>query len=90
VLISFVADIVAAGYTWPWQDRRESRWPRLAVMGLKVLIGALVSAAMASQVTGPWPAFLLGITAPSVVRGTLDRIEVTEQKPGGDDDASLT
>ena len=44
-------------------------------------LGALIAAAAHTQMTGPWPAFLMGIGAPSIVRGALSQsVSVTDPK----------
>jgi hypothetical protein len=77
-LFSLLASIIAAGYRWPGPLRREFG-PRLFVFGFGVLLGALVAVAVHSQLSGPWPAFVLGVGAPSVIRGLLSHIEVQER-----------
>lgn len=91
-LISLMAAVVAAGFRWPWQQVAEEStppqrhvveevWPRLFVMSGGPVVGALVAAAASAQMSGPWPAFIMGVSAPSMVRGMLSRVEVTERKP---------
>lgn len=86
-LASLAAAIVAADFRWPW--RRSSNggdgvWPYLVVAVINLVVGAVVAAATHSQLTGAWPALIMGVSAPSVVRGILSRIEVTERKETGD------
>lgn len=80
-LVSVSADVVAAGYKWPWRDNEDGGWPRLFVLGVGILIGGIAAAAAHQQMSGGWPAFLMGIGAPAVIRGVLSRIAVAEDKP---------
>jgi hypothetical protein len=80
-LISLSADVVLAGFKWPWRDNDDGIGPRLFVTSVLLIVGALVAAAAHSQMTGGWPAFIMGASAPSVIRGALSRVEVTERKP---------
>ena len=43
-------------------------------------IGSAVAAAAHAQMTGEWPALIVGASASSVIRGILSRVEVTERK----------
>jgi hypothetical protein len=72
-LVSLSADVVAAGHTWPWRDNPYGIWPRLFVIVVGMIIGAVVAGAAHSQMTGPWPALLTGISAPTIIRGALSR-----------------
>jgi hypothetical protein len=80
-LMSLMAAVSAAKYRWPWQHSDEEFLPRLFVFCGSVVLGALIAAAAHGQISGPWPAFSMGVGAPSVVRGMLSHIEVTESKP---------
>lgn len=88
-LISLSAAVAEAGFRWPWRGNVDGIGPRLFVVGVGLILGALVAGAAHSQMSGAWPAFILGASAPSVIRGVLSRVEVTERKPGeiagGDD-----
>jgi hypothetical protein len=79
-LVSMAADIVAGGWCWPWHGNRDGIWPRIFVFLVGVLVGAGVSAAAHSEMTGAWPAFIMGIGAPAVIRGALSHLEVSERK----------
>lgn len=79
-LISLMTDVTGHGFRWPWQATSEEIWPRLFVLACALLLGGLVAAAAHTQMTGPWPAFLMGVSAPSIVRGALSRVEVRETK----------
>ena len=79
-LVSMSASVVAAGFKWPWRDNEDGIGPRLFVTGVGLVIGALVAAAAHGQMSGGWPAFIMGVSAPSVIRGALSRVEVTERK----------
>jgi hypothetical protein len=86
-LVVVSAAVRAAGFRWPWKHAEDGIWPQLFVVAVGVTIGALVAAAAHAQMNGPWPAFLLGVGAPSVVRGALSGVEVAEIKddtPDGD------
>jgi hypothetical protein len=78
-LLSLAADVTAERGHWPWSDRADLG-PRLFVMSVGMVLGALVSAAAHSQMSGEWPALIMGCTAPSVLRGAMHRVEVTERK----------
>jgi hypothetical protein len=79
-LVSLSASVVAAGFKWPWHDNEHGMWPRLFVAGVGLILGALVAAAAHGQMSGGWPAFIMGVSAPSIIRGTLSKFEVTPQK----------
>jgi hypothetical protein len=80
-LVGFGADIKAAGFRWPWHGDKHGQWPRLCVYGIGIVIGMVVAAAAHAEMTGAWPALLMGVGAPSVVKGAISRIEVREIKP---------
>ncbi|GAA1276891.1 hypothetical protein Psi02_00020 [Planotetraspora silvatica] len=80
-LVALSASVVAASYTFP-RTGREEGLARLFVMAVGLALGALVAAAASQQMSGPWPAFILGVGAPSMVQGLLARVEVTGAKPG--------
>ncbi|WP_188197260.1 hypothetical protein [Nonomuraea sp. SYSU D8015] len=89
-LVSLIAAIKAAGYRWPWrgkdrtdQEIREHFWARFAVLGGSLLLGSIVAAAAHGQMSGPWPAFLLGVGAEASVRGLLAGVEVAVRKEAG-------
>jgi hypothetical protein len=80
-LVSLAADIVANGYHWPsHRGKRDGIWPRLFVLVVGVLVGGAVAAAAHDEMTGAWPAFIMGIGAPTVIRGALSHLEVAERK----------
>ena len=80
-LVTVSADVAAAKYRWPWRDNEDGVWPRLFVLGVGIIIGGIAAAAAHDQMTGGWPAFLMGVGAPAVIRGVLSRVEVAEGKP---------
>jgi hypothetical protein len=80
-LVTLSADVVGAGYKWPWRDNEYGIGPRLFVLGVGIIIGGIAAAAAHGQMTGGWPAFLMGVGAPAVIRGALARVEITEAKP---------
>ena len=49
---------------------------RLFVLGGGLLFGALVAAASHAQMSGAWPAFVIGAGAPATIRGLLSGVEV--------------
>ncbi len=79
-LVSLAAVIKASGFRWPWRDSEGGLWPHLVVGGIGILVGGVVSAAAHTQITGAWPALIMGATAPAVIRGVLSRVEVSEEK----------
>lgn len=80
-LISFSSSIVAAGHRWPWHDNGMGAFPYATVFAIGLIIGGVVAGAAHNQITGEWPALIMGASAPSVLRGVLTRIEVAERKP---------
>jgi uncharacterized membrane protein len=80
-LIGLSAAVVAAGYRWPWRFSVDGIWPHLFVVAIGLIVGAVVAAAAHTQMTGAWPALIMGACAPSVIRSVLSRVEVTERKP---------
>ncbi|WP_127934785.1 hypothetical protein [Nonomuraea polychroma] len=69
-LVSLVAAIRAASFRWPWRrkgvterEAREELSARLFVLGGSCVLGALVAAAAHGQMSGPWPAFIIGVAA---------------------------
>jgi hypothetical protein len=80
-LVALSADVAAAGFKWPWRDNEDGVWPRVFVLGVGILIGGIAGAAAHGQMTGGWPAFLMGVGAPAVIRGVLARLAVAEGKP---------
>jgi hypothetical protein len=81
-LIALSVEITEAGFRWPWRGNDHGAGPRLFVLAAGLVLGALVAGAAHGQMTGAWPAFIMGASAPSVVRGVLSRVEVTEAKVG--------
>ncbi|MEV6851935.1 hypothetical protein [Actinoplanes sp. NPDC051411] len=82
-LVNLVHQIVRSGYRWPWARRKNTKGAYAFVTLVSAIVGAVVAGAASAQMTGLWPAFILGATAPSVVRGMLGSGEVVEKKPGG-------
>jgi hypothetical protein len=89
VLTNLVVRVVQAGYRWPWRDLAYSRSAYAFVGSCSVLLGAVVAAAASAQVSGPWPAFIMGATAPSVIRGILGGAEVTTATAEPGDQATV-
>jgi hypothetical protein len=52
-LVELSLAVRAAGFHWPWRDRKDGIWPRLFVFAVGLVVGAGVSAA-ASEMTGPY------------------------------------
>jgi hypothetical protein len=80
-LIGLSSAVVAAGYRWPWRLSSDGVWPHLFVATAGLIVGTLVAASAHAQMTGAWPALVMGACAPSVIRGILSRVEVSELKP---------
>ena len=81
--VTAIAQITAANFRWPWP--RAEVGPRLAVTVLGLLVGAVVAAAAHKQMSGEWPALIMGVCAPSVIRRVIEGIEVQpkiEIQPG--------
>jgi hypothetical protein len=91
-LLAVSAEVTATGFKWPWKLGQGGLWPRMFVAAVGVVLGGVVATAARSQMTGAWPAFLLGIGAPSVVRRALSGVEVAEKddpvEGGGVSDAA--
>jgi hypothetical protein len=79
--VTLAAAISAAGFKWPWRGNDDGPWPRFCVYVIGIIVGTVVAAAAHAQMSGPWPALLMGISAPSVIRGAVSRIEINEAKP---------
>jgi hypothetical protein len=79
-----MAAVKANDYRWPWRapggaaDPGFDLWPRVSVMLGALLLGALVASAAHSQMSGGWPAFIMGVGAPATVRGALGGVEIRE------------
>jgi hypothetical protein len=85
VALNFAGDLLNSRFRWPWL--RDEVGPRLVYAMIQLVLGGIVTAANHSQVTGAWPAFIIGISAPAVVQGIVARVEVTHSgsptKTGG-------
>jgi hypothetical protein len=66
--------VTAADFKWPWKPGEI--WPRLFVIGCGLVVGAIVAAAAHAQMSGGWPAFVMGAGGPATIRGILSGIEV--------------
>lgn len=86
-LLVISAAITASGFRWPWRGNDDGIWPRVFVFCVGVIVGGGVAAAAHNQMTGPWPAFIMGVCGPAVVRTALSRVEVAERQPAA---ASVT
>jgi hypothetical protein len=73
-LVALASAIAAAGMRWPW--RRHEGWPQFVVFLIGAIVGMLVAGAAHSDMIGAWPAFLMGVAGPSVIRGAIRRTEV--------------
>jgi hypothetical protein len=87
VITSTVSDMMGGGdhgRRWPgWQQVSA----QLFAAVLYVAGSVILAATAAAQMSGPYPAVLIGATAPSVLRGILRRVEVSERTGRGGDDA---
>lgn len=72
-LLSLMTAVVNNGFQW-W-DARE-RGPRLFVFCCSLLLGAGVASAAGSEMSGAWPAFVIGAGAPATIRGLLSGVQV--------------
>jgi hypothetical protein len=79
-LVSLSAAIIAVGFAWPWRDSQDGIWPRAVVFLIGIAVGGGVAAAAHGEMTGAWPAFIMGVGAPAVIRGALSHLEVEERK----------
>jgi hypothetical protein len=86
-VLAFMIALKAARFKWPW--KRDEFWPRLCFYGCGLLLGALVAAAAHSQMSGAWPAFVIGAGAPATIRGLLSGVEVDTAAPPGSLQAAL-
>ena len=73
-VLALMTAVTAAHFTWPWKPGEFG--PRLFVLCGALPLGALVAAAAHSQMSGAWPAFVIGAGAPATVRGLLSGVEV--------------
>jgi hypothetical protein len=78
-VLALMTAVTTAGFRWPW--KRDELWPRLFVVGCGLLLGALIAAAAHSQMSGGWPAFVMGVGAPATIRGLLSGVEVHARLP---------
>lgn len=86
-IVQFMTAVSAASFQWPWTRRELGA--RVFVLCCGLLLGALVAAAAHSQMSGAWPAFVIGAGAPTTTRGLLSGIKVDATPPpaqitGGD------
>jgi len=87
-LVGLSTAVAAANFRWPWHDVPDGVWPRIFVACVAIVVGGIVAGAAHTQVTGPWPALIMGASAPSVIRGILSGVELTaRQAATGHDDA---
>lgn len=73
--------VTSAGFRWPWKPGEFG--PRMFVLGCGLLLGALVATASHAQMSGAWPAFVIGAGAPATIRGLLSGVEVHLELPSG-------
>ena len=78
-VLALMTAVISAGFRWPW--KHDEFGPRLFVLGCGLFLGALVAAAAHSQMSGAWPAFVIGVGAPSTIRGFLTGVEVDVKLP---------
>jgi hypothetical protein len=77
-LVAFSAAIVKAGLRWPGRGNPDGVWPRVTVYAVGIIVGAIVSACSHAEMSGEWPAFLMGVAAPSVIQNAIGLVEVAE------------
>jgi hypothetical protein len=77
-LAGLASAVTAVGYRWPWS--RPEYGPRLVLFGLGLLLGTILATAVHGQISGGLPAFLIGASAPAVIRNLISHIEV-EARP---------
>jgi uncharacterized membrane protein YfcA len=78
-LLTLMVAVTEVGFRWPWKER-EQLWGQMFVICGGSVLGALVAGAAHGEMSGAWPAFIMGVGAPSIVRGLLSRVEVNESK----------
>ena len=81
-VLALMTAVTSAGFRWPW--KRDEFGPRLFVLGCGLLLGVLVATASHAQISGAWPAFVIGAGAPATIRGLLSGVEVEAREGGGD------
>ena len=79
-LLALMTAVTAVGFHWPW--KRDQVAPRVFVLGCGLVLGALIAAAAHSQMSGGWPAFVMGACAPATIRGLLSGVEAHSRLPG--------
>jgi hypothetical protein len=85
-LIILSGAVISDGFRWPWHIGKavggsdKCIWPHMFVFGVGLVVGTLVAAAAHQEMSGDWPAFLMGVGAPSVVRGAIGHVQVAERK----------
>jgi hypothetical protein len=79
-LVALSAAIVKAGYKWPWRGEPDGIWPRFTVYAIGLIVGGIVCACAHSDMSGGWPAFLMGVAAPSVIQNAIGLVEVSEAR----------
>lgn len=82
-LVALAAAIAAADFKWPWRGNEDGPWPRFCAYTVGVIVGTVVAAAAHAEMSGALPALLMGVSAPSVIRGAISRIEVSESESAG-------
>lgn len=78
-LVAFSAAIIKAGLRWPGRGNPDGIWPLVTVYAIGIVVGAIVSASAHGEMSGEWPAFLMGVAAPSVIRNAIGLVEVAEK-----------
>jgi hypothetical protein len=79
-LLGLMTTVTKAGFKWP---ERAQFWPRMFVIGCGLFLGAIVAAASSSQMSGAWPAFVIGAGAPATIRGLLVGVQIDTKLPPG-------
>jgi hypothetical protein len=78
-VLALMTAVTAANFKWPWKPGEFG--PRLFVLAGSLLLGALVAAAASGQMSGAWPAFVIGAGAPATIRGLLVGVQVDVKLP---------
>jgi hypothetical protein len=80
-VLALMTAVTSANFRWPW--KRGELGPRLFVLACGLFLGAVVAAAASAQMSGAWPAFVIGAGAPATIRGLLSGVEVHIKAPSG-------
>jgi hypothetical protein len=81
-VLALMVALKAAHFAWPW--KRYELGPRIVFISCGLLLGTLVAMAAHSQISGAWPAFVIGIGAPATIRGALSGVVVDVKIPSSE------